>query len=56
MLKCSDCKHAKIPGQTCEHDEDPQIESLLESFGVMASGFCVEFAYKESEDDENSRP
>ena len=52
MLKCSDCKHAKIPGHSCEKDDQKNVEDLLEAFGLMAAGFCTEFSPKEPEDDD----
>ncbi len=53
MLKCSDCKHAKIPGHSCEKDmQRDQVADLLETFGMMAAGFCAEFSPKEPEDDD----
>ena len=52
MLKCSDCKHAKVPGHSCTRDEHKGVEALLDTFGVMAAGFCTEFEEKDSEDDD----
>ena len=59
MLKCSDCKHAKVAGHSCTRDEHAGVEALLDTFGVMAAGFCTEFDLKqesEADDDKNSCP
>jgi len=52
MLKCSDCKHSKIPGHSCEKDLNRDVCDLLETFGLMAAGFCTELEPKEPEDDD----
>ena len=59
MIKCSDCKFAKVPGVSCSQDHDLGVEGLLNPFGLMAAGFCTMLEQKkpdEEPDEKNDRP